>query len=142
MGCKLLLVDDEEKMVKYLSRRLEIRGYAVSTASSGEAAVALVKDNEFDVVLLDFLMPDMNGIETLKQIKKIRPAIAVIMISAYSCGKTEKSAKSLGASDFVMKPFDLNNLVGKIEGAAMHRNRYESSADETSTIPGRTPPVE
>ncbi len=129
MGCKLLLVDDEEKMVKYLSRRLEIRGYEVSTASSGEAAIALVKNNEFDVVLLDFLMPDMNGIETLKEIKKIRPALAVIMMSAYSCGKTEEAGKSLGASDFVLKPFDLSILVDTIERTAMDRNRSESSAD-------------
>lgn len=122
MGRKLLLVDDEEKMIKYLSRRLEIRGYEVSTASSGEAAVALVKESEFDVVLLDFLMPDMNGLETLKEIKKIRPDIAVIMISAYSSGKTEEEGKALGLFDFVMKPFDLNNIVDTIERASIHRN--------------------
>ena len=122
MGRKLLLVDDEEKMVKYLSRRLEIRGYEVSIASSGETAVALVKEKEFDVVLLDFLMPDMNGLEALKEIKKIRPDIAVIMISAYSSGKTEEEVKSLGLCDFIMKPFDLNNIVDTIERASNHRN--------------------
>ena len=122
MGCKLLIVDDEEKMVKYLSRRLEIRGYAVSSAGSGEEAVTLVKENEFDVVLLDFFMPDMNGIEALKEIKAIRPDIAVIMISAYSSGKTEVEGKSLGLSGFVMKPFDLNDLIEMIERAAKHRS--------------------
>ena len=122
MGQKLLLVDDEEKMVKYLSRRLEIRGYTVSTASSGEAAVAMVEDNEFDVVLLDFLMPDMNGIEAFKEIKKIRPEIAAIMISAYSDGKTEVESKSLGLSDFIMKPFDMNQLLEAIERATVKRD--------------------
>ena len=129
MGLKLLLVDDEEKMVKYLSRRLEIRGYEVSAASSGEAAVALVKENEFDVVLLDFLMPDMNGLETLKEIKKIRPDIEVIMLSAYSDGKTEAEGKALGLFDFVMKPFDLNCLVESIVHAVMHRNGNASNAE-------------
>ncbi len=129
MGCKLLLVDDEAKMVKYLSRRLEIRGYEVSTASCGKEAVSLVKANAFDVVLLDFLMPDMNGIETLKTLKEIRPDIAVIMISAYSNRKTEEEAISLGASDFVMKPFDLSRLVEKIEQAVMAREGDGSSVD-------------
>lgn len=129
MGLKLLLVDDEEKMLKYLSRRLEIRGYTVSTASSGRAAVALVKENEFDVVLLDFLMPDMNGLEALREIKKIRPAVAVIMISAYSGEKTETEGKSLGLCDFIMKPFDLNHLVESIERAAMHRNGNGSNSE-------------
>ena len=120
MKCKLLIVDDEEKMVKYLSKRLLIRGYDVSTAFSGQEALATIKDEQFDVVLLDILMPGMGGIETLKEIKKLAPTTAVILLTGHASTKLNAEGKKWGAFDYIMKPFDLNDLTGKIHLAAQH----------------------
>jgi DNA-binding response OmpR family regulator len=124
---KLLLVDDEEMMVKYLLRRLEIRGFEVTTAFSGKVAIAAVQKNDFDVVLLDLLMPEMDGIETLKQIKKLSPSTEVIMLTAYSSRKIDEESKFLGAFDLVLKPFDLEDFIKRIELAMSHRLRCEPS---------------
>jgi len=94
MNCKILLVDDEKTMVKYLSKRLIKRGFDVSVAYSGLSALEEIKKNDFDLVLLDVLMPGMDGIETLKEIKKIRPETEVVEASS---GNTAIAIALLGA---------------------------------------------
>ena len=123
MKCKLLIVDDEQKMVKYLSKRLVLRGFEVLTAFSGREALRLIKERPFDVVLLDVLMPDMDGIETLKHIKEITPSTEVILLTGHP--SAEHDGKKWGAFDYILKPFDLNDLIGKIHLAT--GNRYQGS---------------
>ncbi len=116
--CSLLIVDDEEKMVQYLSRRLVNRGYKVSTALSGREALAAIEKSPFTVILLDIMMPEMNGIETLKKIFKIAPTTAVILLTGQQSGQLAAEGKQLGVFDMVTKPFDLNALIEKIDSAA------------------------
>ena len=125
MKCKLLIVDDEKKMVKYLSKRLVLRGFDVRSAFSGREALLLIKDHQFDVVLLDILMPDMDGIETLKQMKEISPFTVVILLTGHLSAESE--GKKWGAFDYILKPFDLNDLIGKIHLATGHRFREHDS---------------
>jgi DNA-binding response OmpR family regulator len=127
MKCKLLIVDDEKKMVKYLSKRLVIRGYDVRTAFSGQEALAAIKKNQFDVVLLDIMMPGMDGIETLKEIKTIAPTTAVILLTGHASAKLDAEGRKWGAFDYILKPFDLNNLIEKIHLADRHRCRKHDS---------------
>jgi len=123
MKFSLLIVDDEPKMVKYLSRRLVNRGYKVRTAFSGHEALAAIENSPFTVILLDIMMPEMNGIETLKKILETDPTAAVILLTGQLSEQIAAEGKKLGAFDLVMKPFDLNELIEKIDLAARHQRQ-------------------
>jgi DNA-binding response OmpR family regulator len=123
MKCSLLVVDDEPKMVKYLSRRLVNRGYKVRTAFSGQEALAAIENSLFTVILLDIMMPEMDGIETLKKILETTPTAAVILLTGQQSEQIAAEGKKLGAFDLVMKPFDLNKLIEKIDLAARHQRQ-------------------
>ena len=94
---------------------LEAKGYAVESENSGEAAVAKVKEKSFNVILMDIKMPAMNGVEAFKQIKKISPKTAVIMITAYSLEDLIKEALQEGAFGVLRKPLDIDKLIEQIE---------------------------
>ncbi len=121
MNCKILLVDDEETMVKYLSRRLIRRGFDVSVAYNGLSALEEIKKNDFDLVLLDVLMPEMDGIETLKEIKKIKPETEVIMLTGHASVEVGIEGMKAGAFNYILKPFNPNELVEEINLAREHR---------------------
>ena len=129
MKCKLLIVDDEIKMLKYTAKRLATRGYEVITASSGEEALELLKDHQFEVALLDVMMPAMGGIETLREIKKIAPQTAVILVTGHNSADIDAKASKWGAFDYLLKPFDLDALMHKIDMAVASENRM-NPADE------------
>ncbi|UCD87962.1 MAG: response regulator [Desulfobacterales bacterium] len=112
---KLLLVDDEEDFISALAERLRIRNYDTSLATSGEAAMLLIQQDRPDIVILDLKMPGMGGMQTLKQIKAKDPTIDVIMVTGSVDSKVGESALSAGANDHLVKPFDIKNLVEKIQ---------------------------
>jgi CheY-like chemotaxis protein len=107
---KVLVVDDELEVRQVLREFLSSRGYDVTTASGGAEAVAIVETIKPDLILLDVAMPDMDGVETLKRIVAIEPALAVIMVTANSDIGTTSKLLALGAVDYVPKPFDLDYL--------------------------------
>ena len=121
MDGKILLVDDEVTMVKHLSKRLIKRGFDVRVAYDGLSALEEIKKDDFDLVLLDVLMPEMDGIETLKEIKKIRPETEVIMLTGHASVKVGIDGMRMGAYNYLLKPFDLNELVEEINLACEHR---------------------
>ena len=134
MKTRVLIVDDEEEFVKALSERLTIRDYDVSTSLSGEEAVKKLEHYLFDVVILDVLMPGMGGIETLREIKKIKPLIEVIMLTGNATVETAIEGLKLGAFDFLMKPCKTEDLVVKIDKAydkkAEHEERIRAAKVE------------
>ena len=121
MTCRILLVDDEKTMVKYLSKRLVKKGFDISIAYNGLEALEQVKAADFDVVLLDVLMPGMNGIDTLKEIKKIKPSTEVIMLTGHASVEVGIEGMKAGAFNYIMKPFDPNELVTEINLAYEQR---------------------
>jgi len=121
MKCQILLVDDEKTMVKYLSKRLIKKGFDISAVYNGLDALEQVKAADFDVVLLDVLMPGMNGIETLKEIKKIKPRTEVIMLTGHASVEVGIEGMKAGAFNYIMKPFDPNELVAEINLACEQR---------------------
>jgi DNA-binding NtrC family response regulator len=114
MKPRVLLVDDEEELVLTLSERLTVRDYDVSTSMSGEDAVEKLKHYNFDVVILDVAMPDMDGIETLRKIKSMKPLTEVIMLTGHGTVESAIEGMKLGAFDFLMKPCKTEELVAKI----------------------------
>jgi DNA-binding response OmpR family regulator len=126
MNFSLLIVDDEPKMVKYLARRLINRGYKVLTAFSGQEALAAIEKRPVTVILMDIMMPGMDGIETLRKIVKTTSTAAVILLTGQQSERVAAEAKKLGVFDLVLKPFDLNELIEKIDLAARHQNRNDA----------------
>jgi len=108
---KILIVDDEIQLTTLFKFYLEEHtDYEIFTANSGNAALKLVEQHRPDLVLLDIIMPDMNGLECLKRIKLIAPALPVSMVTAIWEAETEQRAMQAGAYDYVLKPVDINYL--------------------------------
>ena len=106
----ILIVDDEPDICEMLAKILSREGYVVKIAMSGKETVKEVMAGSVDIVLLDIIMPDQDGIETLRQIKAIRPQIPVIMFTAYVNMSTIRDAMRFGAYDYIAKPFDLESI--------------------------------
>lgn len=121
MGIRVLLVDDEKDYINSLSRQLGVRNFDVSTAYSGDEAVELIRNNDFDVVLLDVLMPGKDGIETYGDIKSINPYVQVIMHTGHAKLDLAINGLKNGIYDYIIKPVDIDELVEKIELAHSHK---------------------
>jgi len=114
---KVLLIDDEVEFLDTLSERMEIRGMNVNTADNAESAVTALDNSEYDAIVLDLQMPDMNGIEMLKLIKKSRPDAQVILLTGHATLDAGIQAMKLGAMDFMEKPANIDSLTEKIKKA-------------------------
>ncbi len=112
---RILVVDDEEALRTVLSTELTSEGYNVTTAADGNEAIEYVKENDYDLVLLDIKMPNVDGFEVLKFIKGGKPRTKVIMLTGFADLKNAIESKRLGAEDFVSKPYDLVDLLTTIE---------------------------
>jgi DNA-binding NtrC family response regulator len=117
LKAKVLLVDDEEDFLSALAERLETRGLKVTTAVSGEQALAKLEEEWFDLIVLDLAMPGMGGLEALKRIKVKQPEAEIIILSGQGSIKTSIEAMKLGAEDFMEKPVDMSTLLDKISDA-------------------------
>jgi len=117
MDKKVLIVDDEERIVQSIAGVLEDEGFRVATARSGEDAIRVFQQEEPDVTLLDIWMPGMDGIEILKRLKGIAPECQVIMISGHATISTAMTSVKLGAFDFIEKPLSLDVLLLTIRRA-------------------------
>ncbi|MHB9098124.1 MAG: response regulator [Syntrophales bacterium] len=107
---KILVVDDEVEVVRLLQDFLSSKGYEVATALNGAEALTKVREMKPDIVLLDIIMPGMGGIDTLKEIKRIDPTIAVIMVTAVVDEELANRAVKLGAFDYITKPINIDYL--------------------------------
>ncbi|MFZ5905992.1 MAG: response regulator [Nitrospirota bacterium] len=114
---KVLLVDDEVEFVSALAERLRLRGYDTEAVSRAEKALSIIREEPPDVILLDFRMPGMDGLEALKQIKNISPSIEIIMLTGLEDSRSIEEAKKSGAPEYIMKPADINELIEKIDQA-------------------------
>jgi DNA-binding NtrC family response regulator len=114
---KLLLVDDEVEFTVALAERLQLRNYSVQTANNALEALGLVYKERPDVVILDLRIPGMDGIETLKTIKKYDASIEVIMLTGHGDVQSVKEGMKSGAFEYIMKPVDIGELTTKIDKA-------------------------
>lgn len=117
MKINVLLVDDERDFVESLAERLKLRDFNVSDAFSGDEAIELVKENNFDVIVLDVQMPGKNGVDTLKEIKNFDQLLEVIMLTGHATVKTAIEGMKSGAYDYLMKPTDTDKLIKMINDA-------------------------
>ena len=119
-GASVLLVDDEEDYLEAMAKRMKMRGLEVCTADNGFSALELMRKHAFDVVLLDILMPDMDGIETLRRIREDNPDLEVILVTAHGTVEQGVTAMKMGAVDVIQKPADIEELVNLAKEAHEH----------------------
>jgi DNA-binding NtrC family response regulator len=117
MAAKILIVDDEKEFLDILAERLGVRGMDVSTATSAEDALQMIAEAMYDVVILDFMMPALDGFKALKLLKQKRPEVQIILLTGNVPEQKYIEAKKLGALDVIEKPPDLNALIEKIKKA-------------------------
>ena len=123
---RVLLVDDEKDFVEMLGLRLEEAGENVTAAHSGQECLLVLEKKEIDVVILDILMPGMDGIATLKEIKRRFPLVEVIMLTGHGTTESAVQGMKLGAFDYLLKPAHFGELTAKLESA---RQRKDEQAE-------------
>ena len=127
----VMLVDDETAFVEAMKKRLEKRDLRIIPAYSGKDALeTLDKNRNIDVIILDVKMPGMDGIETLGEIKKQYPLIEVVMLTAHATVESAIEGMKQGAYDYLMKPCDIDQLMGKVEEAAKKKKDHEEKIRE------------
>ena len=117
MSEKILLVDDETDFLEVMSERIEARGMEVTKADSAVKALEQVEAGGYDAIILDLMMPGMDGLQTLKAIKEKNPDIQVILLTGHATVEKGIEAMKLGAMDFLEKPADIDKLTGIIKKA-------------------------
>ena len=134
---KILVVDDEQTLREGIVTAFESRGWQVSAAEDGTQACTMIEGELFDVIITDYKMPGKSGLEVLKKAKQINESTVVLLMSAYGTVESAIEAMRAGVYDYVLKPFDLDELELKIEKALEHRRllaRVESF-DREAIIP-------
>lgn len=147
MNPSILIVDDEPTILQSLSGILSDEGFEVATATNGYEALKIIENDAPDLVLLDIWMPGIDGIETLKEIKKNNHFIQVVIITGHGTIETAVSATKLGAFDFIEKPLSIDKVVLAINNALNYRrleeeNRYlRKKTIEKHSLTGNSPPT-
>ena len=123
MSTSVLVVDDNEMNRDVLTRRLQRDGYTVSAAEDGTKALSMIESDKYDMILLDIMMPDMDGFETLKNLRSKDKSkdIPVIMLTSVNEMDDVRKCIGLGANDYVLKPYNMDDLKRRMEKCFMAR---------------------
>jgi two-component system, OmpR family, response regulator len=127
---RILVVEDEERILSFVSRGLSAAGYTIEGAADGATGLAKGLSQPFDLVILDLLLPALNGMEVLSQLRDRRPELPVLVLSARSDLPTKLRGFELGAVDYLAKPFALDELLARVRA---HLRRYRP-LDEPDTV--------
>lgn len=127
---RLLIVDDEQGFVNVLTNRLSRRRIDVFKAYSGAQALQALRQNIFDVMILDLKMEDMDGIEVLKIVRKMAPDLPVIILTGHGSRTAAEDGMSLGAFDYLTKPCELEELMEKISLARQAKNKQNGEINK------------
>jgi DNA-binding NtrC family response regulator len=130
MKTRVLIVDDEREFTEILSERLTMRGYDTTMCFGGKEALEKISGYNFDIVILDVSMPDVDGIDVLREIKKIKPLTEVIMLTGQATVETAIEGMKLGAHDYLIKPCETDDLITKIDKAYSKKAEHEERIRE------------
>lgn len=129
MNARILVVDDEDIVIRSCLRIFAGGNYDVETVRSGTEALTKIEEKVYDVVILDIMMPQMDGLEVLQRIKKARPGVEVIMITGLSQMQSAMRSRQLGAFDYVPKPFGPDELKLAVEKALEKRQQQQEGRE-------------
>src|SRR5438876_856429 len=111
---RILVTEDEPRILSFLARGLEAEGFSVDSAADGEEALRRVGAAHYDLVVLDLLLPNVNGLTVLSELRRAQPELPVVILSARADLATKLRGFALGANDYVPKPFSLDELIARI----------------------------
>ena len=136
---RILIVEDEEKIARFVTRELEHEGYQVEHAADGRTAVDLALDRDYDLILLDVLLPQLNGMEVLRRVRKHKD-VPVIMVTARDAVMDKVAGLDAGADDYLTKPFAIEELFARIRVALKRAEavRAASGAGGVGAVTGAT----
>jgi len=118
---RVLIVDDENEFSQVMAERMKTRGLSVETAQSGKDGIKKARKEAFDAIVLDLIMPEMDGIETLKVLLKENPDLQIILLTGQATVAKGVEAIQLGAMDFLEKPVDIDELIKRIDEAGVRK---------------------
>jgi len=110
-GGRILVVDDEDDLCRLFMRSLALEGFEIVAARSGREALALVEQESPDLIILDLVMPEMDGLETLRRLRERGVGAKVVVLTAYGTAQRVREAMALGVREFIGKPFNLDRLL-------------------------------
>jgi nitrogen regulation protein NR(I) len=146
----ILIIDDDDQLRKSFHKLLLQEGYSIDSAASGEAGIAIIRQSPPDLVILDMRLPGINGFETFTVIHELEPKLPVIIMTAYGTTETAIEATKMGAFDYILKPFDIPEMLSII-GQAIEAGRFMRSPVDMNGAPdkanrdaiiGRSPPMQ
>lgn len=118
----ILIVDDELEFLELMRNRLHKRGFTVETAHNGEAALEIVKQKNFDAMVLDVKMPGIDGIEVLRRVKRVRPEMPVLLLTGHASMEAAMTGVETGAVDYLLKPVPINDLIIRLREIASRKD--------------------
>jgi len=122
---KLLLVEDEDTLAIGLEYNLQDEGYIVERAKDGKQAIDLIKNNKYDLIILDIMLPYFDGFEIAKIVRRDSPQMPILILTARTSNEDKVRGLELGADDYLTKPFNLKELLLRIKGMLKRKNWYE-----------------
>ncbi len=128
-----MIVDDEPGVRESFEMILKIKDYQVTTFPDGEAATSTLKKGTYDIAFIDYKLPGMDGIEVLKKIKEIDPSIEVVIVTAYASESSHANAITLGALEYLRKPFLMEEIYELVE-RALRKKRSKGSGEDSGPI--------
>jgi len=131
---EILIVDDDHHLRQSFDKLLSQEGHLIKTASSGEAALPLLRAGQFDLIIMDVRLPGMDGLRTFKAIREFEPLLPVIIMTAFGTTETAIEATQMGAFDYILKPFNVPEMLALIE-KAVEAGRFMRSRVELDVIP-------
>lgn len=128
---RLLIVDDDKEIREFLKVDLQMSGYAVDTATDGQEGLSMALKNAYDMILLDVMMPKMDGFEVCKNIRKVNKEIPILLLTAKGALEDKITGFETGADDYLVKPFDIQELLVRVR-ALLRRNKAETQTSEVT----------
>ena len=125
---KIILIEDETSVVSFIKKGLQENGYEISVAFDGLTGAKLVKENDFDLVILDIMLPEMNGLEVCKEIRKTNNHVPILFLTALGTSENIVLGLESGGDDYLVKPFKFIELVARIK-SLLRRSNGSSSSD-------------
>lgn len=124
---QICLVEDEQKVAAFIRKGLEEHGYGVTTAADGESARSLFKQQQFDLLIVDVMLPDTNGVELCRQVRETNSDIPILILTALNQVHDKVSGLKAGADDYLVKPFHFSELLARIEALLRRKKNTEES---------------
>lgn len=127
---KIVVIDDEPSVLESFKMILKIKDYDVTTFPDGPSALAEFKKDSYDLAFIDYKLPKMDGLEVLKKIKEIDPSVEVIIVTAYATESSHANAITLGALEYLRKPFLMEEIYELVERGLRRRRSKAARRDE------------